>query len=122
MGTVFYKTNKDTNLSNLQSFIASLPKDSIERLRHINLSTGSPRHIILTLAYGIYDRHIGRLNKMITGLLISRLKAERAGKIRLVNRINDFLENMHEAIDLVTDTGDKRSRDGFACKTAKLAS
>jgi len=109
-----------SNLLNLHSFIMNLPPDSIDRLRTINTSTGGPKHIILALTYGIYDRNIRKLNDMITGLLLSRMKAEKAGKVRLVNRINTFLETMHEAIDLATGTGHLRSKDGVSCKTAKI--
>lgn len=111
----------DSNLLNLHSFIVNLPPDSIERLRTINLSTNGSKHIIVALAYGLYDGNIRKLNQMITGLLLSRMKAEKAGKVRLVNRINAFLETMHEAIDLATGTGHLRSKDGIACKSAKMA-
>lgn len=111
----------DSNLLNLHSFIVNLPADSIDRLRTINTSTSSSKHIILTLAYGLYDGNIRKLNKMITGLLLSRMKAEKAGKERLVNRINNFLEIMHEAIDLATGTGHLRAKDGNACKSTKMS-
>lgn len=111
-----------SNLLNLHTFIVNLPPESIDRLRTINTSTGSSKHIIVALAFGLYDGNIRKLNQMITGLLLSRMKAEKAGKFRLVNRINIFLETMHEAIDLATGTGTIRAKDGIACKSAKLAS
>ncbi|MBX9722400.1 MAG: hypothetical protein K2X81_13455 [Candidatus Obscuribacterales bacterium] len=80
-----------------------MPEESIKRLRAINKSTSSARHVILTLTYGLYDPNIGQLNRMIVALLLRRMKAERAGESALVARINDFMKLMHEAIDNVTN-------------------
>lgn len=90
--------------SRVQSWLIGLPADSIVRLRQINQSASSSKHIILTLAYGLYDANIRKLNRMITGLLIARLKAERAGKEQTIERINQYMEGIHEAIDFATDT------------------
>jgi hypothetical protein len=85
-------------------WLVTLPDESIDRLRTINTSTGSSRHIILTLAFGVYDKHIGKLNRIITSLLIARLRAERAGKTSLVERINDFMHDIHHEVDVLTGT------------------
>ncbi len=111
--------------SGLQSWLAAMPADSIDRLRTINLSTGSAKHVILALAFGLYDRNISRLNKMITGMLIARLRAERAGKVKLVARINEFMEEMHESIDNATGIAAGARRSGTPCnrpgRTANFA-
>jgi hypothetical protein len=87
---------------NFQNWLLDLPEESRNRLRAINMSAGSAEHIILALAFGIYDRHIRKVNQMITSLLVARLRAERAGKVLMVNRINSFMEEMHAAIDQTT--------------------
>jgi hypothetical protein len=111
--------------SGLHGWLAGLPADSIDRLRSINLSTGSAKHVILALTFGLYDRNICRLNKMITGMLIARLRAERAGKVKLVARINCFMEEMHESIDRATGVGASARRSGNPCnrpgRTANFA-
>lgn len=95
---------KKTSRTSVQLWLMSIPQDSLDRLRVINSSTGSSRHIILSLTFGLYDAHIRKLNRMITSLLIARLKAERAGKLRLVARINNFMEEIHTAVDQATGT------------------
>lgn len=113
----------DGSASQLHGWLMTLPADSLARLRTINMSTVSSKHVILSLAYGIYDRHIGKLNRIITSLLISRLKAERAGRTAVVARINDFMEEMHEAIDMATGTAGLRRKTGHACnRTMRVAS
>lgn len=97
----------------LYKWLKNLPPDSIARLRQINLSASSSRHIILTLAYGVYDRHIRKLNGIITGLLLARLKAERSGRDATISRINKVMEDIHLAIDQVTDTA--HPKNGGAC-------
>jgi hypothetical protein len=94
------------DLANAQGFrtwLAGLPEDSISRLRLINRSTSSSHHVLLAIAFGFYDRHIFKLNRIITTMLVSRMKAEKAGKVRLVERINNFLDEIHKAVDLATN-------------------
>lgn len=83
-------------------WLLAIPQDSLARLRVINSSTSSSRHVILSLTFALYDAHIRRLNRTITALLIARLKAERTGKTRLVARINNVMNDMHAAIDEAT--------------------
>lgn len=64
--------------------------------------------------YALSDTHIRKLNRIITALLIARLKAERTGKVTLVSRINNVMDDLHAAIDLVTGSSVKRSR-GSPC-------
>jgi hypothetical protein len=104
----------------LKTWLMDLPADSLKRLKAINASTGSSRHIILSLTYGIYDSHIRKLNGMITGLLIARLRAERAGNSNLVHRINRFMHNVHEAVDLATGVNSKSIDNGNVCGRAIL--
>lgn len=88
--------------SRFQDWLNDLPDDSIRRLRAINMSTNSSKHVILALTYGIFDLNIRRINRMITYMLVARMKAERANKTIFVQRINQFMEYMHESIDAVT--------------------
>ncbi|MBX9685330.1 MAG: hypothetical protein K2X27_01435 [Candidatus Obscuribacterales bacterium] len=101
--------------SAIQEWLLELPEDSLHRLRLINMNTRSSRHVILSLTYGLYDPHIRRLNRMITSLLIARLRAERQGKARLVARINSLMEDMHMAIDQVTGTPINQAARGSPC-------
>lgn len=98
-----------------QQWLMSLPEDSQKRLRVINQNTASSKHVILSLTFGLYDGHIRKLNRMITSLLIARLKAERYGNSLLVARINNFMEDMHEAIDQATGTGAVKHARGSPC-------
>lgn len=90
------------NSNELFAWISQWPPESKDRLRKINESTGSARHVVLTVAYSVYDRNIGRVAQMITSLLLSRMKAERNGKTELVEKINQFMICVHEAIDSAT--------------------
>ncbi len=47
------------------AWLEDFPRASILRLRAINSSTSSSRHIILALAYGLYDLRIAKLNGLI---------------------------------------------------------
>ncbi len=99
----------------LQKWLLTLPEDSLKRLRKINSSAGSSKHVVLTIAFGLYDRHIRKLNKMITTLLLARMKAERNGNRELVARINAFMDQMHQAIDEVTGIRASQKQDGQPC-------
>lgn len=103
----------------LDAWLATVPAESVVRLKAINASTDSARHIILSLAYGLTDAHIGKLNRIITALLISRLKAERAGKVHTVERINDFMDEMHQAIDAVCGMSGQRKGNAHVCGRAR---
>lgn len=113
--------NNKASHAAFHQWLLGMPQESIERLRAINLSTGSSRHVILALTYGIYDVHIRKINRMITSLLIARLKAERAGKCRLIARINDFMENMHSAIDFATGTSHEKLAGATPCNRSNRA-
>lgn len=88
----------------LKNWLMKLPEDTVNRLRMINSSAGSSHHIILALTYGLYDRHIRKINRIISSLLIARLKAKRAGKTLVVARINHIMGEVHAAIDQLTGT------------------
>lgn len=90
--------------TNLRRWMQSLPPESIARLRTINLSTSGSSHVILAVAYGIVDRNIRAVNRMITALLLARLRAERAGETKLVERINRFMDEMHESVNQATNS------------------
>jgi hypothetical protein len=104
-----------TSQAAFQGWLLGLPEDSLQRLRVINMTTNSSRHVILSLTFGLYDPHIGKLNRMITSFLIARLRAERLGKTRLVARINSFMQDMHLAIDQVTGTTQRNTARGSPC-------
>jgi hypothetical protein len=99
-------------------WLAQMPAPSIERLRHINLSTTGSHHIILALGYALYDSHIRKLNRLITSLLLARMRAERNGNERSVERINKLMNDLHSAIDSITGTTGMRQSDSVACVRA----
>ncbi|HEY9757361.1 MAG TPA: hypothetical protein V6C97_19485 [Oculatellaceae cyanobacterium] len=94
----------------IRQWLTQWPKESVERLRVINNSHGSSTHILLALAFGAYDRHIRKLNGLITGLLLARMRSERAGRSESVARLNALMEELHIAIDAVTGTQSNRSK------------
>lgn len=102
-------------MTQLAVWITAWPTVSIERLGHVNHAATSASHVILALSYGLSDRHIRRLNKMIVGLLLSRMKAQRRGDVRLAERIESKLQDVHEAIDRATGTPSGRQSAGNAC-------
>ncbi len=99
----------------LYNWLLSMPEESISRLKNINESTGSAHHVILTLTYGFYDPCIAKLNRMITALLLRRMRAERQGKLFLVERINTFMNEMHKCIDRVTGVNKALNGSRNAC-------
>lgn len=84
------------------NWLEGFPDSSILRLRAINTSTSSSRHIILALAYGLTDLRIAKLNGLITGLMLGRLQAERRADTQRIERIEKVLHALHKAIDQVT--------------------
>ncbi|MBX9570173.1 MAG: hypothetical protein K2X77_14845 [Candidatus Obscuribacterales bacterium] len=112
-------SNENTGTGQLQQWLASMPAESLDRLTQINSHTGSAHHVILTLAYGLRDRYIGKLNRMIIGLLLRRMKAEREGNDKQVERINSYMKEMHELIDCVTGVNTAINGDRAACNRTK---
>jgi hypothetical protein len=99
------------------AWLEGFPNSSILRLKAINTSTSSSRHIILALAYGLTDLRIAKLNGLITGLMLRRMQAERRGDSVRIERIEKVLHSLHLAIDKVT--GFEASRvhgDGQVCR------
>lgn len=99
----------------LQEWLDAMPPESLDRLRTINAHSATSSHIIIALAFGIYDSHIRRLNRMITHLLLSRMKAERQGNEQVVARINGLMEQMHLIVDRVTGIQRPPSENGQVC-------
>lgn len=89
-------------VAGLHAWLLAMPPESLQRLRVINANTASSKHIIQALAFGLIDGNIRRLNRMITHLLLTRMRAERQGKTQTIARINELMEDMHEIIDCVT--------------------
>jgi hypothetical protein len=104
-------------MNKLAVWLYTIPPASIEKLGRINGAATSSAHIILTLSYGLTDRYIGALNKMIIGLLLARHKARRQGDSSAEARFEAKLEALHEAIDLVTGVKGKKSDGGKACQS-----
>jgi hypothetical protein len=88
----------------ITEWLAGWPPESVERLRIINRSHGSSRHILLSLGYGVYDKNIRKMNQVITGLLLARMRAHRSNQVRNIERLNALMEDIHVAVDVVTDT------------------
>lgn len=105
----------------LRTWVKSLPDETISRLNAINNSATSSHHIILALSYGLCDSNIWKLNRMIIGLLLSRMKAERKSDTLRVERINAKLNELHHAIDDLTGVV-REHDDSEACKSAKRRS
>lgn len=102
----------------IRSWLRSLPSETVARLNAINNSATSSHHIILALSYGMCDSNIWKLNRMIIGLLLSRLKAEQRADTLRIERINAKLNELHHAIDDLT--GVVREHDeSEACKSVK---
>lgn len=99
------------------AWLEGFPHSSILRLKAINTSTSSSRHIILALAYGLTDLRIAKLNGLITGLMLRRMQAERRGDSVRIERIEKVLQSLHLAIDKVTGfEASKVHGDGQVCR------
>lgn len=99
------------------AWLEGFPNSSILRLKAINTSTSSSRHIILALAYGLTDFRIAKLNGLITGLMLRRMQAERRGDKTRIERIEKVLHSLHLAIDKVTGfEASKVHGDGQVCR------
>lgn len=116
-------------MTSLERWLKERPASTIERLKKINHAANSSAHIILALSYGLADPHIRAINRMIVGLLLARHKAQRNGNKALEERIEAKLQDLHDAINLVTgskpphlhnhDTkGTKGTNGANACKRA----
>lgn len=106
-------------MTGIEKWLAGFPEPSIQRLTRINHAATSSAHIILALSYGIYDRKIGALNRMIVGLLLARHKARRRGDSLIESRIEATLQNLHGAINAITGVEMEHPDPGSACKAVK---
>lgn len=107
----------------LYAWLLSMSGESLGRLKVINANTSSSKHVILALAFGLYDGNIRRLNRMITQLLLARMRAERHGDACKIARINELMEEMHVAIDKVTGVDGRGMRqDQDVCNRPRGAS
>lgn len=111
--------NENIGTGQLKTWLEAMPPESLERLKQVNSHTGSAHHVILTLTYGLTDRYIGTLNRMIIGLLLRRMKAERSGNEKQIERINAYMKEMHEIIDAVTGVNTAINGDRAACNRTK---
>ncbi|MDR3616044.1 MAG: hypothetical protein P4L53_20975 [Candidatus Obscuribacterales bacterium] len=100
-------------------WLRSFPEPSLHRLTRINLAATSSAHIILALSYGMHDRYIGALNKMIVGLLLARHKARRRGDALAETRIENKLQDLHRVINDITGVELNHPDPGSACKAVK---
>lgn len=103
-------------------WLKACPAATIKRLKKINEAATSSAHIILALSYGLSDPHIRAINRMIVGLLLSRHKAQRSSNKLIEERIEAKLQDLHEAINLVTGSTKhpqtSAAEAGNACKRA----
>ncbi|MBP9809596.1 hypothetical protein KBF38_14955 [bacterium] len=104
-------------------WLETRPLATIRRLRKINQAASSSAHIILALSYGLSDPHIRAINRMIVGLLLARHKAQRSSNKLIEERTEAKLQDLHEAINLVTGSNQANFHDsstdaGNACKSA----
>ncbi len=113
----FSEYNLNTR-SSLTEWLEKMPVESLERLRRINESTGSAKHVVLTIAFSLYDSNIRSIGRMITGLLIKRMQAEQVGSAIQVERINEYMLQMHESIDEVTGVHRALNGPRHACNRA----
>jgi hypothetical protein len=98
-------------MSALNKWFQSRPAATIERLKKINLAATSSSHIILALSYGVTDPYIRATNKMIVSLLLGRHKAQKRGDSACEARFEAKLQDIHDAINLVTGMAEK-TKDG----------
>lgn len=98
------------------TWLAGFPDLSRQRLKRINLAATSSAHIVLALSYGIFDPNIRALNRMITNFLLIRLRCERTGDTTRVTRLEVKLQELHEAIDLLTGVERAEDPEGRLCK------
>lgn len=106
-------------MNKLAVWLSTIPQASIEKLGRINGASSSSAHIILTLSYGLTDRYIASINKMVVGLLLARHRARRQGDSKAEAIYEAKLEALHEAIDQVTGVKGKKADGGKACQSVK---
>lgn len=94
----------------LFDWIQQFPDESIEKLRHINTSATSSKHVLLALAYGFCDVHIRRVNRVIISLMLRRMQAQRVGDSEIVQQLQSRLTDLHVAIDRATGASPPFSR------------
>ncbi|MFA7338563.1 MAG: hypothetical protein WC028_17385 [Candidatus Obscuribacterales bacterium] len=110
-------------MTGIARWLEARPPTTIQRLKKINQAATSSAHIILALSYGLSDPHIRAINRMIVGLLLARRKAQRSGNKLIEERTEAKLQDLHEAINLVTGANQANLLDpninaGNACKRA----
>jgi hypothetical protein len=88
----------------LYQWLYSFPPESIQRLAAVNNAAGSAKHVLLALAFGMYDQHVRKLNGVIIGLQVRRLRAERTHDAQVIESIQQKLGDLHHAIDWITGT------------------
>lgn len=83
----------------LSRWLSSFSPLALERLTRINQASSTSRHIILALTYGIADREIRQVNRMIIGLMLCRHKAVRRGDAAMEAAIEIRLKALHRAVN-----------------------
>lgn len=97
-------------------WMATFPPESRERLRRINLAATSSNHVVLAVAYGLFDPSIRAINRMITNLLLLRMRLERIGDCLRAERVERKLTELHTAIDLITGVKREAGAHHEACR------
>lgn len=103
--------------SGFYRWLCGFPVESKNRLKKINSSATSSRHIILTLSFGLIDPNIRALNRMITHFMLLRMKCEKRGDCARVQRMESKLEELHLAIDTITGVYHDKKKSGELCKS-----
>ena len=106
-------------MTGVAKWIYGMPSISLHRLARINLAATSSAHIILALSYGIQDRYIGALNRMIVGLLLARHRARHRGDLAREERVERKLQELHAVINEITGTEVDNPDAGSACKAVR---
>lgn len=102
----------------LYDWMRRFPAATVDRLRNVNSSTGSAKHVVLALSYGLYDKNIAAINRTIVRLLLNRMFAERSGDELKIKRIQSVLAGLHLAIDWVTGAAEPYSDVPYDLQTA----
>lgn len=83
----------------LFNWLSAFPEASREKLKRINQASTTSRHIILAITYGLTDRHLASVNRLIIGLMVARHKACRRNDQDLVERVEANLKALHRAVN-----------------------
>lgn len=102
----------------LFKWLSGFPAQSLDRLKQINLSTNSSKHIILTVSYGLIDPNIRAVNKMIVNLLLLRMKFEKKGDCKRIEKVEKKMQELHVVVDELTGVTREAKNSHELCKSS----